>query len=594
MSEEMKAVFEALLPQGAIWKPKPDGDFDRLLAGMGDNAQLLYDFNESLAHLRDPRRTASLADLEKEYGQLTNTALSEADRRKQLAGVKYAVPDTESWELMQDKLREAGFDNIVVTPNDPAINPDLITGELVVNGPVYTEQTTQYLAQANGDNMFAGNALAITGYFVNIARTPHAYEVNSIGGSARWPYWRFIFFVGGVASGWPSAPAIAIYPVDANREQLLKRLVLSYKPLRAWALLVIEYVYQFFADLIFANTTTRYFHNPLTDNVIGPFGSGVLAAVDIEDHRYAQFETASKNFLDVDPVDFTAWTIIGGASVTPNVIAAPDGTLTADRLTFGAPSTDGIKATISTVGDNQNITHSIFVRTESGTSILRLEFLRKDGTTATTSNIGVSTNWVRVDFLTDILSGATTPEVRILNRSGGGADTLVLWCSQPEESNFPTSPILGSLQVRNKDEGSFAAEDVAEQMRTGLHAIGWIPNAASTDTRPVQVIYKFEDGANFLQVVVTASNRILIEKFDGGWTTLVQTAIMTWAGLQFIEIAIDPEAGSVVVTCTGGDKVIGDEWRSFLSSAAVLFYGMDDQSDQQTCGKITQPYKKAA
>ena len=69
MSEEMKSVFEALLPEGAIWKPKPDGDFDRLLAGMGDNAQLLYEFNESLAHLRDPRRTAILRDLEKEYGK---------------------------------------------------------------------------------------------------------------------------------------------------------------------------------------------------------------------------------------------------------------------------------------------------------------------------------------------------------------------------------------------------------------------------------------------------------------------------------------------------------------------------------------------
>ena len=237
MSEEMKAVLEALLPDGAIWKPKPDGDFDRLLAGMGDNAQLPYEWLDSLAQLRNPRRPPILSDLEKEYGQLTNTDLTEAERRTQLAAVKYAIPDTASWELVQDKLRAAGFDAIVVTPNDPAIDPNLISGELLVNGPIYTEQKPGYLAQANGDNMFAGNARAIAGYFLNIERTAHVYSIPSI-----WRYWRFVFFVGGVASGWPGAPAIATYNVDANKEQLLKRLILTYKPLRSWCVLVANYV----------------------------------------------------------------------------------------------------------------------------------------------------------------------------------------------------------------------------------------------------------------------------------------------------------------------------------------------------------------
>lgn len=254
MSEEMKAVFEALLPPGAIWRPKPDGDFDRLLGGMGDNAQEIYEYIEALAHLRDPRRTTILSDLEKEYGVLTIATLTELERREQLAGIKYAIPDTASWELVQDKLRAAGFDGIIVTPNDPAVDPDLITGELLVNGPVYIQQNPLYLAQANGDNMFAGNGLAVAGYFINIGRTEFEYEIPDL-----WRYWRYVFFVGGAASGWPGSPAIATYNVDYRKEQLLKRLILKYKPLRSWAVLVVNYVMFWTAQTAAASYSSPFY-----------------------------------------------------------------------------------------------------------------------------------------------------------------------------------------------------------------------------------------------------------------------------------------------------------------------------------------------
>jgi hypothetical protein len=239
---EMKSVFEALLPPGAIWRPKPDGDFDRLLAGMGDNAQEIYEFFEDLAHVRDPRRTTILSDLEKEYGIITNPALPEADRITQLLAVKYAVPDTASWEHVQDKLRAAGFTGIVVTPNDPAIDPDIIIsapggGELLVNGELVINQTPAYLAQANGDNTFAANGLAVCGYFVNVDREIYQYSIPDA-----WRYWRFFGFIGGAASGWPGSPAIALHNVNYKLESTLKRLILGYKPEHSWAVLRINYI----------------------------------------------------------------------------------------------------------------------------------------------------------------------------------------------------------------------------------------------------------------------------------------------------------------------------------------------------------------
>jgi len=234
-SPEMKAVFEALLPPGAIWHPKPDGDFDHLLDGMGENAQEIYEYLNALASLRDPRQTTILTDLEKEYGLLTNLALSDTERRDQLAGVKYAKPTTASFDHMQDNLRAAGFAGIIVTPNDPAIDPALITGNLIVNGPIYIEQSPGYIMQANGPYAFAGHGLAVAGYFLNIERTAHVYLLPSES-----EYWRFIFFVGGAASGWPGSPAIAVYNVNYRLVESLIRLILKYKPLHSWAILVIN------------------------------------------------------------------------------------------------------------------------------------------------------------------------------------------------------------------------------------------------------------------------------------------------------------------------------------------------------------------
>lgn len=235
--DEHKAVFEALLPDGAIWRPKEDGDFDRLLKGMGGNAQEVYDFLDSLAYLRDPRRTQQLPDLEKEYGVLTNENLSEAIRRSILAAAKYAKPTTASFDHLQDNLRAAGFDNIIVTPNDPAIDPSLITGELIVNGPLYSEQEPKYLMQANGDYAYAGNGLAVAGYFLTIARILYEYSIPDL-----WRYWRYFGFIGGAASGWPSSPEIASYDVDSDLEMTLKRLILKYKPMHSWCILVANYV----------------------------------------------------------------------------------------------------------------------------------------------------------------------------------------------------------------------------------------------------------------------------------------------------------------------------------------------------------------
>jgi hypothetical protein len=234
---KMKAVFEALLPPGAIWRPREGGDFDHLLDGMGDGAQTVYEFIDAIARTRDPRETTILSDLEKEYGITPNSELTEAVRRVALAAIKYAIPTPASWEHLQTFLRASGFDDIVVTPNDPAIDPSLIDGELLVNGPVYSRQSPAYLMECAGDFACCGNGKAVCGYFVNIGRILFEYSIPALS-----PYWRFFFFVGGAASGWPESPAIEQYVIPEGRTEELKRLILRYKPLRSWCVMNAEFI----------------------------------------------------------------------------------------------------------------------------------------------------------------------------------------------------------------------------------------------------------------------------------------------------------------------------------------------------------------
>jgi hypothetical protein len=114
----------------------PDSDF-----GGAADYQAVYDQIDLAAKVRDPRQTDLLSDLEREYGIVPDLLLTDAVRRNFLRHVKYKLPDTASWEHLQNALVDAGFTNLIVTPNNPVVDPaDVTGGELLVNGVQYTDQ----------------------------------------------------------------------------------------------------------------------------------------------------------------------------------------------------------------------------------------------------------------------------------------------------------------------------------------------------------------------------------------------------------------------------------------------------------------------
>lgn len=228
-------IFEAMLPPG--W-PKPTGDFAKLLAGIAEERNDIHDLFAALAYVRDPRNTTLLEDLEKEFGVITDTNLTEAERRARLVTIKYALPNTASWEHLQNTLVDAGFTDALVIPNSPTIDPALITnGELIVNGTIYTEQTPAYYMAAGSDIAYAGHDRAYAGYFLVMDRTLKEYDTGDV--SQRW---RFVFFIGSAKAGsWPSSPAVTDLDVPSEKEAFLKYLILKHKPTHSWCVLCANY-----------------------------------------------------------------------------------------------------------------------------------------------------------------------------------------------------------------------------------------------------------------------------------------------------------------------------------------------------------------
>jgi len=270
MPDLSRQIINTLLPEGIAWQPKSDDDYDLLLNGIGDNSDVIIDDMEQLAYLRDPERTIMLPDLEKEYGVIPVTGSTEEERRSRLKAFRYRRTSTGAADMMQAKLREAGFDDVYVHVNSPAIDPamfltqafnmmcgDLLPGgndaqcgepeaicaslggELIVNGDLFS-QTPNYVNKCDepgvccGADIFCGDFDGYKSLSMDIS-----YEIPTVSG-----YWSLFFFVGGPATRDPvtnAITAIDFYGVPNQRRVEFRRTILRFKPLHSWGGLIVIY-----------------------------------------------------------------------------------------------------------------------------------------------------------------------------------------------------------------------------------------------------------------------------------------------------------------------------------------------------------------
>ena len=265
MSDLLKAVMTALLPDGATWDIRPNGDFDKLLDGQAENFDFIRDFLDGLAVIRSPDKTPILTDLEKEYGILTNFNLSDSVRRLQLSSRVFTRGITGSDDNMQAALNDAAF-IVQVHENSPAVDPSIflddvfqmvaggdnafagrtdavagrLGGELVVNGDIFSQKLLIDMHAAS-PFAFAGNSKAVAGQFSSASLITEQIVPPIPVDPDAWP---MIFFVGGDAiRDGVTGELLEIAPaqVPIERREELRRVILKYKPMHSWCGLIIEF-----------------------------------------------------------------------------------------------------------------------------------------------------------------------------------------------------------------------------------------------------------------------------------------------------------------------------------------------------------------
>lgn len=263
-----RAVINALLPEGAAWEPEVEDDYDFLLNGIAENSNVMHSDLDLIRYFRDPARTPILSDLEAEFAVIPVATSTEAERREWLAIVMFRRSELPTYESLEEKLRDAGFD-VYVHANDPAVDPAIflaqafqmicddllpggndaqcgeaeaycgqIGGELLVNGEIF-EQELDYIVLCDEVLAQCDEATALTGNYNSVNLIPIEYELPAGAG-----YWPLIFFVGGEATRNPAGEItnIDIAEIPIERRLEFRRIILKYKPMFSWAGLIVVYV----------------------------------------------------------------------------------------------------------------------------------------------------------------------------------------------------------------------------------------------------------------------------------------------------------------------------------------------------------------
>jgi len=211
----------------------------------------------------------------------------------------------------------------------------------------------------------------------------------------------------------------------------------------------------------------------------------------------ADWEPAATNLLSYPRrFDNAAWSKTGGdAQVFPNTFLAPDGTLTAQRVTAG------IGYVAKTGVAQSGMVKSIYLRSVSGTG--------KIGTlvNSATQVFDINENWQRFDYPAGD-SGADANFYVADFRSPATLTEVVVWHAQLEEGSFPTSIIpdattftsrastatyldsTGTLQTAGVDVARDAAYGYVDGV---LKPIGLLLEGASTNL----IKYSETNGSNW-------------------------------------------------------------------------------------------------
>jgi hypothetical protein len=131
--------------------------------------------------------------------------------------------------------------------------------------------------------------------------------------------------------------------------------------------------------------------------------------------------------LQSQTFDNASWLKSDGAVVTPNVVSAPDGTLTADQIDFSATEVSRVQQPVTAATGDYRL--SVYLRVAAGTEDVRL------GSATTLDTVTLTTSWQRFVFSIN----TSNPNYTLRNSAGGGVKTIYAWGAQLEQRSSATA-----------------------------------------------------------------------------------------------------------------------------------------------------------
>jgi hypothetical protein len=265
-------------------------------------------------------------------------------------------------------------------------------------------------------------------------------------------------------------------------------------------------------------------------------------------------EVVPRNFLRYSQqFNDGAWQILNSASVSANTTTAPDGTLTADTLTFSANASSSIYQTIS-IPQGQT-TLSIYAKVASGTKQFRLRIDSPSGNES--SNFTATTEWQRFTFPLTITG--TGVVFYVINGSSATAGSLFIWGSQLEQGATATDyyPTTTRLNIPRLDYTNGSCPSIlVEPQRTNIFAKSqttstWsftnisrtANNGISPDgTQNADLLFPTTSGAVSFNSDNTASSLVVGQPFVCSFFIKLNTSFTSNVGANIIDLRLSGAA----------------------------------------------------
>ena len=252
-----------------------------------------------------------------------------------------------------------------------------------------------------------------------------------------------------------------------------------------------------------------------------------------------------------------AWDFLNVATITPNSTTAPDGTLTADTLTFTASVSSCVAQPLSV--SQGNLTISIYAKVASGTKQFKLRL--DSPSTNESPNFTATTEWQRFEFNTT--TAGNVSYFYVINSDTATAGSVFIWGAQLNEGslkdyqktetrlNIPrldysngTCPSL--LVEPQRTNGQEYSEDLTQ---TSFWAYGAVSISANQIVSPSGIL----NADKVIEAATTARHELYSKVYNFTGSNACSFFIKS-AGRQYISVLSggDPSLGGATFDVVNG------------------------------------------